>query len=186
MAGDDSKAGGVAERYAAALYELADADKALDSVADDLRRLTAMFDESGDLKRLLTSPLIGRSEQSKAMTALLDKAGAGDLTRRFVQVVVRNQRGFALPGMAKAYLAELARRRGEVTAEVTVAQPLGEAQLQTLTETLRAAVGSKVRVETEVDPSLIGGLIVKVGSRMVDSSIKSKLQKLQLAMKGTA
>ena len=130
--------------------------------------------------------MIGKALIEQTGFRLMEKAGIGDLTRRFVLVVLRNQRGFALKGMARAYLAELARRRGEVTAQVKSAQALSQDQVATLTETLRQAVGSKVRVETEVDPALIGGLVVKVGSRMIDSSIKSKLDKLQLAMKGTA
>ncbi|MGB1824829.1 MAG: ATP synthase F1 subunit delta, partial [Candidatus Puniceispirillaceae bacterium] len=110
--------------------------------------------------------------------------GAGELTRRFVGVVAGNNRLFALDAMITAYLAELARRRGEITAEVTSARALNDEQLQQLTESLRAKLGGKIAVDPKVDPSLIGGLVVRVGSRMIDASLKTKLQRLQYAMKG--
>ena len=131
-------------------------------------------------------PLIGRREKQAAIMALVDKAGIGVLTRRFVGVVAGNGRTFALPAMIDAFLAELARRRGEITAEVTSAKPLTDSQLARVTDVLRRVEGGKVAVETKVDPSLIGGLVVRVGSRMIDFSLSSKLQRLQLAMKGTS
>ncbi len=176
---------GLAGRYALALLELADERKQLDSVADDLRGLKAAIVESEDLRRLIRSPLFTRIQQSQAMAAILDQAGVGELTRRFVLLVARNRRLFALDRMIAAYLAELARRRGEITARVTSATALDDEQQRALVETLRKEVGAKVQVELNVDPSLIGGLIVRVGSRMIDNSIRSKLQRLQLAMKGT-
>jgi F-type H+-transporting ATPase subunit delta len=118
------------------------------------------------------------------MSAILDKAGVGELTRRFVLVVARNRRLFALAQMIDAYLAELARRRGEVTAQVVAARELSDTQRNALVEALRGMVGGKVKVDLKVDAGLIGGLIVKVGSRMVDTSLRSKLQRLELAMKG--
>lgn len=176
--------GGLAGRYAAALFDLADSDKALDEVARELGALQAAIAESEDLSRMIRSPIFGREEQSKAMAAILDKLGVGDLTRRFVMVVARNRRLFALPRMIDAYLAELARRRGEVTAEVTAAHALTEAQEQALTDSLRRIEGAKVKVDVKVDPSLLGGLVVRVGSRMIDSSLRTKLAKLQFVMKG--
>lgn len=184
MAGEHSTESGLAGRYGAALLELAEDKQQLDGVADDLRELRKLIDESEDLRRLIRSPVIGRDQQSKAMSAIVEKAGLSDLTRRFVMVVAQNRRLFALPQMIAAYLEELAHRRGEVTAEVTAAKQLSEAQRGKLTETLRRAVGAKVQVDVKIDPALIGGLVVKVGSRMVDSSLRTKLQKLQLAMKG--
>lgn len=176
--------GGLAGRYASALLELAEANNALDKVADDLRGLKAAIDESEDLRRLLRDPVFTRDQQAGAMAAILDRAGVGDLTRRFVMVVARNRRLLALPRMIAAYLDVLAKRRGEARAEVTAAKALGDDQHDRLIDALRSAVGSKVRVEVKVDPGLIGGLIVKVGSRMVDTSLRTKLRKLQLAMKG--
>jgi F-type H+-transporting ATPase subunit delta len=184
VAGEDRSVSGLAGRYVAALFDLADEQKALDQVAGDLTGLRTAIEGSPELRRLMRSPLYGRDQQVKAMDAVLAKSGVADLTRKFVLVVAQNRRLFALSGMIDAFLAELARRRGEVTAKVTVARPLTAAQTQRLEETLRASVGGKVRIDTKIDESLIGGLIVQVGSRMVDGSLKTKLQKLQNAMKG--
>jgi len=184
LAGDNTSLSDLAGRYASALLDLADEQKSLDQVSGDLQTLRSMIGESEDLRRLLNSPVITRDEQRRAMTALMEKAGVGQLTQRFVLVVVNNRRLFALPAMIEGYLAELARRRGEITAQVTSARNLSDAQQSALLDALRSAVGSKVQLDLKVDPALIGGLVVKVGSRMIDSSLRSKLQRLQLAMKG--
>src|SRR5262249_51122955 len=156
----------------------------LDEVATDLRQLRAMLAESPDLARLVRSPILTRGEQGKAIATLAERADFSRLVCDFLAVVAKNRRLFAISAMIEAYLAELAERRGEVTAEITAAQPLSENQLGLLSEQLRRSVGRRVSVEARVDPGLIGGMIVKVGSRMVDASLKSKLQRLQLAMKG--
>ncbi len=182
--GAEGRVGGVAGRYALALLELAEEQGSLDQVADDLRGLRSMIGESADLRRLLHSPVFSRAQQESAITAILAKAGAGDLTSKLVLVVARNRRLFVLSGIINAYLAELAKRRGEITAKVTSARPLNDAQSKALTEALRRAVGSKVTVDSAVDADLLGGLVVRVGSRMVDASLKTKLMKLQQAMKG--
>jgi len=184
VAAAETGLGGVAGRYALALIELADEKQQLDAVAQDLRGLLAAIEASEDLQRMIRSPLFSRAEQVKVMTAVLEKAEVGDMTRRFVLVVARNRRLFVLPRMIGAYLAELSRRRGEVTAEVTSATELTDAQHAALADALKAKLGGKVQVEVKVDRSLIGGLIVKVGSRMIDNSLSSKLRRLQLAMKG--
>jgi len=184
LAAEDTSLSGLAGRYALALIDLADEKKDLDGVADDLRRLQAVVGESEDLRRLIRSPLFTRAQQRAAMDALLERVGVTGLTRNFVLLVTQNRRLFALPGMIDAYLQELARRRGEVTARVTSAQELSDAQKTALHDALKSAVGAKVQVDLEVDPGLIGGLIVKVGSRMIDNSLRSKLQRLQIAMKG--
>jgi F-type H+-transporting ATPase subunit delta len=184
VARDDTGLSGVAERYALALLDLADDKKQLDEVAEDLRGVRATIAESDDLQRLIRSPLFTRAEQAKAMATILEKAGVGDLTRRFVLVVADNRRLFVLPQMIDGYLAELSRRRGEVTAEVTSATELTKEQLAALVEAIKAKIGGKIQVDVKVDQSLIGGLIVKVGSRMIDNSLRSKLQRLRLAMKG--
>jgi len=183
LASEATGVSGVAERYAAALFDLADERRVLDEVASDLRELRAMLAGSVDLARLVRSPILTRGEQGKAVAALAERAGFSPLVRDFLAVVARNRRLFAVPAMIEAYLAKLAERRGEVTAEVTAARPLSETQLARLSEQLRRSVGRRVSVDARVDPGLIGGMIVKVGSRMVDGSLKSKLQRLQLAMK---
>ncbi len=184
MAADSTSASGLAGRYAAALFERADDKKELDPVAADLRGLSEILKGSEDLQRLIRSPLYSREQQSQALTAILEKSGAGDLTRRFVLTVAQNRRLFALPQMIDAFLAELSRRRGEVTAEVTSAAPLSDTQRGALDKVLRKEYGDKVQMDLKVDESLIGGLIVRVGSRMIDGSLKSKLRKLEFAMKG--
>jgi F-type H+-transporting ATPase subunit delta len=176
--------GGLAARYAAALFELADEKKQLDEVAADLASLKKAIAESGDLTRLIRSPVLSRAEQSRALAAVLEKAGMSELVRRFVGLVAQNRRLFVLPDMIDAYLSQLAERRGEVTAEVVSAHPLSDAQRDAVAQALRKAVGGKVAVDARVDPALIGGLVVKVGSRLIDSSLRTKLQRLQHAMKG--
>ena len=178
---------GVAGRYASALFELADSAKSLDQVAQDLTTFRAMVRESADLARLIASPVISRDLQGKALLAVLDAAGVSGLTRKFVGAVAANGRARELPAMASAFLAELAARRGETTADVTSAVPLTPAQVEQLSAALRSVLGrAKGSIDARVEPDILGGLVVKVGSRLFDSSIRSKLQRLQLAMKGVA
>lgn len=175
---------GLAGRYASALFDLADAEKALDAVAGDLSVLGQMVDESEDLQRLLRSPVVSRDEQRNAMLALTEKVGMNQLTRHFIGVIANNRRLPALRDMIRAYQAVLAARRGEASAEVVSAKPLSDAQMSALADALKTAAGSRVSVEARVDPGLLGGLIVRVGSQMVDNSLNTKLQQLRLAMKG--
>jgi F-type H+-transporting ATPase subunit delta len=184
VASEISLGAGLAGRYATALYDLADEAKQLDAVAADLARLKAMIDDSEDLRRLIASPLVSRDQQAKSMDALVGEAGIGDLTRRFVRVVAGNRRLFALRAIIDVFNRMLADRRGELTAEVTSAKPLSQAQADAVNAALRGAVGRKVSMDLKVDPRLLGGLKVRVGSRLVDASLASKLQRLQLAMKG--
>lgn len=182
-----SEATGLAEisgRYATALFELADQGKVLDRVADDLRQLKRMLADSKDLRRLVRSPVISRAEQGQAMLAIMEAAEQDPLTRKFVGLVAANRRLFALGAMIDAFLAELASRRGEITAHVASVSALSEAQVKAVAAALGKALGGKVAVEHEIDPSLLGGLVVRVGSRMVDTSLRTKLQKLELVMKG--
>jgi F-type H+-transporting ATPase subunit delta len=184
VAGKSTGVAGIADRYAAALFDLADEQKALDAVAADLRALEAMLKESADLRRLVMSPVLSRAAQGRAILALAERAGLSPLTRNFLGLVARNRRLFAVPAMVKAFLAQLAARRGEVNAIVTSAHRLSDAQFAALGEQLRKALGGKVNFEVWIDPSLLGGMIVKVGSRMVDASLRSQLHRLQRAMKG--
>ena len=186
LASETTGVSGLAERYAAALFELGDERRILDEVSSDLRQLRTMLQQSGDLMRLIRSPVLSRAQQGSAVNAVAERAGLSPLVRDFLGVVARNRRLFAVPAMIDAFLAKLAARRGEVNAQVTAAQPLTEAQLTALNEQLRRSIGSRVSVEVQVDPALIGGMIVKIGSRMVDGSVRSKLQRLQLALKNVA
>ena len=176
----------IANRYATALFELADDQSRLDEVAADLTRLVSSIDESQDLQRLVRSPILNRKDQGKAMTSVLEAMEVGELTKNFVGLIAQNRRLFALTDMVKGFLDELARRRGEVSAEVTAARSLSESQVAALQESLQRSLGGKVSISHEVDPTLIGGMVVKVGSRMVDTSLRTQLNKIQIAMKGVS
>ncbi len=184
MSAEATGVAGLAQRYATALFELARDSGALDKVDAELKQLGGMIAESAELRRLIRSPVISRAAQGRAVEAVLERAELDPLVRRFVGVVSANRRLFALEAIIAAFHADLARHRGEITAVVSTAQPLTDAQKGALDSALRRAVGSKVLIETKIDPGLLGGLTVKVGSRMFNSSLRSKLQRLQLAMKG--
>ncbi len=184
MSSQSTGSAGLEGRYAAALFDLAEDEGLVDRVADDLGELAGMIGDSEDLVRLIRSPVLSRADQGRAMTALLDKAGMSQVIHSFVGVITRNRRLFALPAMIRAYQRLLAEHRGETTAEVTSAKKLSEKQLAVIGATLKKEVGGKVAIDARVDPGLLGGLVVKVGSRMVDSSLRTKLQRLRLAMIG--
>ena len=184
MAAQKKEQGGLALRYAAALLELAEEKRALDAVSADLVALGHMIAGSSDLQKLITSPLMERADQARAITAVGKAASFGELTQRFLALVAANRRLFALPGIIKAFRKMLADKRGEVAAEVKAAHPLTDAQQAAVSDAIKRVVGGKVSIDMKVDPGLLGGLIVRVGSRMIDGSVKTKLQKLQLAMKG--
>ena len=177
---------GLAGRYATALYELAHDSGALDQVAGDLAAVKAMFAGSAEARHLIASPLIPRRQQARAMAEIVAKAQIGDIARRFVGVVANNRRLAQLPEFIDSFESLVARRRGELEAEVTSAVPLSQAQVNAIAGSIPGATGRKVRLVLKVDPKLVGGLRVKVGSRLVDASIAAKLGRLQLAMKGTA
>jgi F-type H+-transporting ATPase subunit delta len=184
VASEATGVSGLAERYAAALFDLADERKELDAVAADLQTLRGALRESADLRRLIRSPVLSRGDQGRALGAVAAEARLQPTTSNFLGLLAQNRRLFALPEMIEGFLRRLAERRGEVTAQVVAAQPLTPQQSEAVNEQLRRAVGRRVAVDIRVDPSLLGGLVVKVGSRMVDASLKSKLHRLQLAMKG--
>ncbi len=186
MASQTGSRSGIAERYASALYELADEQKALDQVAADLRGFADAMGESADLRRLVQSPAITREEQARALQAIAKASGMSDLASNFLGLIAKNRRLFILNAMIEAFLALLAERRGEVMAKVTSAIALSDAQLAKVTDAVKKAVGANAQVEARVDPDLLGGLVVRVGSRMYDSSLRSKLQRLEIAMKGAA
>jgi len=184
VATDQPIVSGVAGRYAAALFDLAVEQNQVSEVEQDLAKFQQLYDESGDLKRLVLSPVIAADDQARALGAVLDKAGIGPLAKNFFNLAARNRRLFAAPDMARAFKALAAKARGEVTAEVATAHPLSEAQATALKAVLKEAVGKDVTLAAKVDPALIGGLIVKVGSRMVDSSLRTKLSNLSVSLKG--
>jgi len=175
---------GAAGRYAAALFELANEQSALAEIEADLAKFQGLLDESADLRALVRSPVTSRSEQSNALGALAAKAGIGATTGNFLKLIAKNGRLFAVGDMMKAFRTLAARQRGEAMAEVTSAIPLTPEQLATLADTLKASVGKNVKLTTRVDPGLLGGLVVKIGSRMVDSSLRTKLTGLKVALRG--
>jgi F-type H+-transporting ATPase subunit delta len=181
--GGDQTVSGMAGRYASALFELALEADALDGVAEDLDGFAAMMDESEDLSRLVRSPAFSREDQMRAIDAVLNEAGASGLVRKFIGLVTQNRRLFAIGDMIRGYRALLARHRGEVTAEVASAEPLGAAQTKALAAALRERLGRDARLEARVDPGLLGGLVVRVGSKMIDTSLRTKLNNLRIAMK---
>jgi F-type H+-transporting ATPase subunit delta len=179
-------ASGVAGRYALALFELARDDDVLDAVAADLGSFKTLLDDSADLRRLIRSPVISREDQGRALTSLAERAGFGELTTKFFGVVAEHRRLYALPEVIEAYGAMLAEHKGEVGAELVSAVPLQEQQVAALKDQLSAAVGKEVMLSARVDPGLLGGLVVRVGSRMLDASLRTKLRQLELVMKGAA
>lgn len=184
MAGEEPIISGMAGRYARALFELALEAKALDQVKADLDAFDKLMSENGDLARLVRSPVFGADEQLKALSAVLDKAGISGLTANFLRVITANRRLSAVRDMIRAYRALVATHRGEVTAQVTVAEPLNDRNHAALKDALKSVTGGKdIDFDVKVDPAIIGGLIVKVGSRMVDSSLRTKLNSIKLAMK---
>jgi len=184
VAGEESLISGMAGRYAGALFELALEEKATDAVRTDLEKFDAMIGESADLNRLVRSPVFGVDDQLKALSAILDKAGIKGLAANFLRVITTNRRLFAVRDMIRAYRALVARQKGEVSAQVTVAEKLTDQNLGALKDALKKVTGGKdVDLDVKVDPAIIGGLIVKVGSRMVDSSLRTKLNAIKFAMK---
>ncbi len=186
MASEPAGVSGLAQRYATALFELAEERRALDRVAADLEQIGAMIQGAPDLRRLLRSPVLKREEQARAFDAVLKQAGISELTRQFSGLVAKNRRLFAFEDMIRGFRALLAQHRGEMTAEVTSAVELSKQQLDAITDALKRTYGGKVAVAPRVDPALLGGLVVRVGSRMIDSSLRSKLHRLQIALKGAA
>jgi len=175
---------GISGRYAVALFELALESKALKAIESDLAGLKALLDESADLQALVASPIYSRDDQLKGITNVAEAAGMSALTVKFLGVLAANRRLGALAGIIGSAEKLLAFHRGEVNADVTSAHALSKTQLTALKKQLKAAVGRDVTIDASVDEALLGGLRVKVGSRMVDSSLKTKLDNLAIAMKG--
>ena len=183
MAKSSSPISGVAERYAGSLFDLALQENAVAKVEADLNGFEAMLNGSADLSRLIESPVFSSEEQAKAIAAIADRAGITGLTGNFLRVVARNRRLFAIPAMIKAFRHIAAKHRGETAADVTSAHALTAAQQTELKAALKGVAGKDVAITVTVDPSLLGGLVVKMGSRQIDTTLKTKLNSLKLALK---
>lgn len=184
MASEDTPVTGLAGRYATAVFELAQEERALDTLAADLTQLQTLLTTSRDLTLLVRSPLITREDQARTMEAILAKANATPLTRKLVMLLAQKRRLFALSDVIRGFEALHAKHRGEVSAEVISARPLSDAETAELKAMLKEKLGREPMLKTRTDPRLLGGLIVKVGSRMIDSSLRTKLDSLRAAMKG--
>ena len=182
MASEDHVSG-VAGRYATALFELARDEKSIDAVLADLDNFDAMLGESEDLRRLVKSPVFAADAQIRALTAVLEKAGIGGISANFLKVLAANRRLFAVADVTGVFRALVARFRGEATADVTAAEALSDKNLDALKAALKSVTGKNVTLNVKVDPAIIGGLVVKLGSRMVDSSLRTKLNSIKHAMK---
>ena len=171
-------------RYASALFELANETKAVAAVESDLEKLGAAVAGSADLAALIRNPQVSREASAKALDGVADLLGLSPLTKKFLGVLAQNRRLAALPDVVRAFAAIAAAARGEVTADVTSAHPLSEAQLKSLAAKLKAREGKDVTIKTSVDPEILGGLVVRIGSQQIDSSIRTRLNSLAQAMKG--
>jgi F-type H+-transporting ATPase subunit delta len=184
VAGEDPIISGMAGRYAGALFELAREDKAIDQVKKDLETFDELISGSLDLARLVRSPVFGVDDQMKAISAILAKAKIKGLAANFLHVITANRRLFALRQIIRGYRALVARHKGEVSAQITVAEKLSDKHLTALKSALKSVTGGKdFDLDVKIDPAIIGGLVVKVGSRMVDSSLRTKLNAIKFAMK---
>ena len=184
MATEKAHETGLAGRYANAVFELAAEARLVDHVAADFAALGNAIHASPDLARLVRSPAFSREDQERALSAILEKMAVNPLTRKFILLVAAKRRLFALEAIIAAFNRQVARLKGEVEAEVTSARPLSAPETEELKRVLKAQLGREPRLNTRVDPSLLGGLVIKLGSRMIDSSIRTKLDGMRAAMKG--
>ena len=184
VAQGDQTVSGVPGRYATALFELAQETNSVDQVGADLATFQRLMDESDDLRRLVRSPVFSAEDQISALEAICAEAQIKSLALNFIKLAAQNRRLFVLSDMIKAYRTLVAQSKGEISAEVTSADALSSMHLDDLKAAIKASVGRDVHLSTRVDPAILGGLVVKVGSRMVDNSLKTKLQNLKIAMKG--
>jgi F-type H+-transporting ATPase subunit delta len=180
---DDSKQADVGERYAQALFELAKDQGDAVAVEAELKSLKAMRAESADLRTLMSSPAFSGEDKGKGLAGIAEAAGFGPTTRKFLGLVADNRRASALPAMIAAFERIAAADRGTVSAEVVTAMPLTAAQTKALAAALRTALGKDPEIETRVEPAILGGIKVRVGSRLFDASLKSRLDSLKFALK---
>ncbi len=183
MASEQPIVSGMAARYATALFDLAQEANAIDAVKADLDRFDALLAESPDLTRLVRSPVFSSAEQLQALSAVLERAGIGGIAANFLKLVTSNRRLFAVRDMIRGFRELVARHKGEAVAEVTVAEKLKDDHVEALRAALKSVSGKDVDLDIKVDPAIIGGLVVKLGSRMVDTSLRTKLNAIKHAMK---
>jgi F-type H+-transporting ATPase subunit delta len=183
VATSSSPVSGVAERYALSLFELAREEGSIDTVESELNQFQGLIDENADFRRLVESPAFTSAEQLSAMAAIVSAVGASALTANFLKVIATNRRLFVLPGIVRSFRAKAAEHRGEVDASVISAHALSDTQRRELAEALGQFAGKTVTMHESVDPSILGGLIVKIGSRQIDTSLRTKLNSLKLALK---
>jgi len=183
VAAEDPSVSGMSGRYATALFELARDEKSVDAVMADLAKFEAMLAGSPDLTRLVRSPIFGADVQGKAIAAVLDDAKITGISAKFLKLLTANRRLFAVSDVIRAFRALVAKFKGEATADVTVAEPLSDKNLDALKTALKSVTGKDVALNVKIDPAIIGGLVVKLGSRMVDSSLRTKLNSIKHAMK---
>ncbi|MFL6689903.1 MAG: F0F1 ATP synthase subunit delta [Alphaproteobacteria bacterium] len=184
MAAEHANESGLAGRYALAIFELAQEERSVENVAADFATLKQLMGDSAELTRLIRAPVFSREEQAAGMNGVLHRMEAVPLTRRFILLLASKRRLFALADIIRAYSSLVAKQKGEMSAQVTSARPLSDDERAELKSILRSKLSKDVKLETRVDPSLLGGLIVKVGSRMIDSSLRTKLNGLRMAMRG--
>lgn len=174
---------GVAGRYASALFELARDTRVLDQVAAELDAFDRMLGTSPDLQRLVKSPVFSAEEQQKAVGAILDRAGLTGVAANFIRLVASKRRLFALPDMIRSFRARVAAHKGIVPAEVRLAEQPSERVLADIKAALRDVAKAEIDLDVRVDPGLIGGIVVRMGSRMVDASLRTRLNGIRLAMR---
>jgi len=173
----------MAARYATALFDLAQETNAIEAIKADLEGFDALVAENPDLTRLVRSPVFSAEEQLQALSAVLDRAGIGGLAAKFLKLVTAKRRLFAVRDMIKGFRKLVAKHKGEATAEVTVAEKLKDEHVEALRAALKSVSGKDVDLDIKIDPAIIGGLVVKLGSRMVDTSLRTKLNAIKHAMK---
>jgi F-type H+-transporting ATPase subunit delta len=183
VASEEPIVSGMAGRYATALFDLASETNAIGAVKSDLERFDALIADSADLRRLVRSPVFSADEQLQALSAVLDRAGIGGVAAKFLKLVTANRRLFAVREMIRGYRERVAIHKGEATAEVTVAEKLRDEHVEALRAALKSVSGKDVDLNIKIDPAIIGGLVVKLGSRMVDTSLRTKLNAIKHAMK---
>ncbi len=183
MAAEETSVSGVSGRYATALFDLARDENSIDAVLVDLDQFNSMLEQSTDLQRLVRSPVFSAEIQLSALTAILNQAEITGICANFLKVLTANRRLFVVADVIRAFRALVAKYKGEASADVTVAEALNDKNLDALKSALKSVTGKDVTLNVKVDPAIIGGLVVKLGSRMIDSSLRTKLNSIKHAMK---